>query len=510
LRFGLVFDTANRNSTDWIPMRRLLLAYLLNVAYLFAICLGLPLIIWSMVFRGKYREGYAQKLFGCVPRRDGQGPCIWLHAVSVGEVNVLRPLVAQLERRAPAARLFISSTTKAGFRLARERFGRHQVCYCPLDFTWAVKRALRRIRPDLLILAELELWPNLIWTSTSRGAAVAVVNGRLSEASFRGYSRLRWLISDVVGQIRLIAAQDDATALRFAQLGARPGAVHVTGSLKYDGAETDRQNAATERLRSLGWFAANDIVFLAGSTQAPEEQIVLEAYRSLASEFSRLRLVIVPRHPQRFGEVAELLKTSGLPWLRRSKMGNRNESQPADLEQIPNSKFQTPNSPGTAVDTIWPPPPANGVHGERPLLLVDTIGELGAWWGTADIAFVGGSLGSRGGQNMIEPAAYGAAVCFGPNTRNFRDIVRAMREANAACVVADGSELAAFVRRCLADPAWAADLGRRAQDLVRSQLGATDRTVALLLAASNRPLGLSESRPLIATDTLPSCNRSLS
>jgi 3-deoxy-D-manno-octulosonic-acid transferase len=325
---------------------------------------------------------------------------------------------------------------------------------------------MRRVRPDLLILAELELWPNLICAAKRTGAAVAIVNGRLSDASFRGYRRLRPLVTGVLRQVDVIAAQDDATAARFRALGAAADKVHVTGSIKYDGAETDRRNPATERLRRLAVVSGTDVVFLAGSTQSPEEELAIETYRTLVRDFPQLRLILVPRHPQRFDEVAELLLTSGLPFVRRTQL----DATPLQIRN-PKSEIRNPKSEI---------PPA-------PVLLVDTVGELAAWWGLADVAFVGGSLFStRGGQNMIEPAAYGAEVSFGPNTRNFRDIVHALCEANAACVVADGDELTGFVRRCLADRNWAADLGHRAQTLVRSQLGATERTIVLLAPKLDR------------------------
>jgi 3-deoxy-D-manno-octulosonic-acid transferase len=202
----------------------------------------------------------------------------------------------------------------------------------------------------------------------------------------------------------------------------------------------------------MAHFAEDNIVFLAGSTQEPEEQIAVDIFRRLSPDHPNLRLVLVPRHPERFEFVAKLLDASGLNWLRRSQ---RTTDLPLD-SRAPMSRRR------------------------RPILLVDTVGELGAWWGTAHIAFVGGSFGSRGGQNMIEPAAYGAAVSFGPNTWNFRDIVANLLAADAAVVVPDAQALEAFVRRCLDEPQFAADLGERAQRLVRSQLGATQRTASLL------------------------------
>jgi 3-deoxy-D-manno-octulosonic-acid transferase len=248
----------------------------------------------------------------------------------------------------------------------------------------------------------------------------------------------------MLDRLDLIAVQDESYAERFRRLGADPARVCVTGSMKYDGARSDRNNPMTRRLAALARFQSDDTVFLAGSTQEPEEELAVRAFRELSPAHPALRLAIAPRHPERFESVARMLAASGLPWQRRTNL----DSGPAD-------------------------PAAR-------ILLIDTVGELGAWWGTASIAFVGGSLGQRGGQNMIEPAAYGAAVSFGPNTRNFRDVVSLILAHQAALVVADGQELTAFVLRCLDDPEFSADLGGRARTLVAQQLGATAGTVDLL------------------------------
>jgi 3-deoxy-D-manno-octulosonic-acid transferase len=266
------------------------------------------------------------------------------------------------------------------------------------------------------------------------------------------------VVARVLQKIDLIAAQDASYAERFRALGAPSDAVRVTGSMKYDGAQMDRENPATQRLRSLAGFAAGDVVLLAGSTQEPEEAIALQVYRDLQPAWPQLRLVLVPRHPERFEGVARLLDASGLPWQRRTL-----------LDQ------------------------GHGVSAAR-ILLVDVVGELGAWWGTARIAFVGGSLSNRGGQNMIEPAAYGAAVCFGPNTRNFRDIVAAMLARDAAAVVRDAEQFRRFVERCLRDEGYAAGLGGRAKTLVAEQLGATDRTLRLLAEVIEAPAACRGSR----------------
>jgi 3-deoxy-D-manno-octulosonic-acid transferase len=431
-------------------------SYVLNLIYVALLLLLSPYFVYQAIWRHKYRHGFAAKFLGFVPWRRSDRLCVWLHAVSVGEVNLLGPLVAEIERRHPDWECVVSSTTLTGLALAKTRYPQLSVFYCPLDFTWAVNTAMRRVCPDLLVLAELELWPNLVAAARRFGAPVAIVNGRLSDRSFRGYRLVRPVISRVLGGVDLVAAQTPEYARRFAALGADPEKIRVIGSLKFDGALTDRGNAQTVRLRKLAGFTSDDVIFLAGSTQAPEEELALATYRALLPQWPRLRLVLVPRHPQRFDEVAALLDKNGLPWQRRSTLS-------------------------TTADPL------------ARVLLVDSVGELGAWWGTTDIAFVGGSLTRRGGQNMLEPAAYGAAVSFGPNTWNFRDMVAELLAAEAAQVVHGGPELTQFVRRCLEDPAWTAALGRRAKALIARQLGATAKTVDLLEALLPAPNGSTSS-----------------
>ncbi|MBW3596147.1 MAG: 3-deoxy-D-manno-octulosonic acid transferase [Planctomycetes bacterium] len=432
------------------------MAYLLNIVYLAIILLLSPWLLYSAVRKGKYREGWRQKLLGRAPRRVGDRPCIWLHAVSVGEVNLLAPLVTRIERRWPEWEIVISTTTKTGFDLASKKYAPRTVFYCPLDFTWSVGAALDRIRPGLLVLAELELWPNLIDAAHRRGVKIAVVNGRLGEKSRRGYGRIRPLAARLLQRLDLIAAQSEESARRFRELGAPPEAVHVTGSLKFDGVRSNRDNPVTQRLATLAGIIGDDVVFLAGSTQDPEERLAIESHRRLSREWPQLRLILVPRHPHRFDETARMLDAAGSLWQRRSRL----EIEGAD-------------------------PAAR-------ILLVDAVGELGAWWGTAHIGFVGGSLGARGGQNMIEPAAYGAAICFGPRTHNFREIVRMMLAADAAEVVRDGKAMTNFVRRCLEQPDYATRLGQNAAELVLRQQGAADRTIELLATLMQREA--SESR----------------
>ena len=263
--------------------------YLLNLVYLLLILAAAPWLLYAAIRKGKYREGYAAKLLGRVPRRTSQRTCVWLHAVSVGEVNLLAPLIREIQRQRPDWECVVSTTTMTGMALARKKYAGLSVFYCPLDFTWAVAAAMRRIRPRVLVLAELELWPNLVRAARRSGARVAVVNGRLSEHSFRGYLRIRPLVSRLMKRIDLLAVQDETYAGRFRALGARSAAVRVTGSMKYDGARTDRDNPATRRLGRLAGFAEQDLVLLAGSTQEPEEAAAMEVYRRLSPAWPRLR-----------------------------------------------------------------------------------------------------------------------------------------------------------------------------------------------------------------------------
>ena len=421
-------------------------AWLINSAYLALLLAASPWLVWSALKHGKYREGFTEKFLGQVPTRKGNNPCVWLHAVSVGEVNLLETTLQEFKNRHDSWDLVISTTTKAGYDLARRKYAEdYSVFYCPLDFSWAAKAAMRRLRPNLLVLAELELWPNLIRSAKQSGAKVAIINGRMGDKSFRGYYRFRWLIGKILRQVDVIAAQNEEIAERFRRCGAYPDSVTNTGSLKFDGAQTNRDNPKTIALKKLAGISDNDIVLLAGSTQDPEEVIALKIFQSLTFDYPQLKLIIVPRHPQRFEEVAKLLDQSNTPWMRRSKL---EESSTPD----PHSK----------------------------VLLVDTIGELGAWWGTATIGFVGGTFGSRGGQNMLEPAAYGVATCFGPNTWNFRDIVAQLQSVDGVKIVADRQALEQFIRQSLANPKQAEEFGQRARQLVLAQQGATQRTIALL------------------------------
>jgi 3-deoxy-D-manno-octulosonic-acid transferase len=459
-------------------------AYLTNLLYVLLIVAASPWLLYAALRHGKYRAGWRAKLLGDVPPRTGNRPGVWLHAVSVGEVNLLARLLDELAVAHPDWECVITTTTVTGHALAQRKYGaRYCVSYCPLDFSWAVRRALARWRPERLILAELELWPNLITLAAARGVRVAVINGRLSERSFERYRLIRPLVRRLLARLDLVAVQDAGSAERFAALGAPSDRLVITGNMKYDGAETERGNPHTLRLARLAQLGDRAPVWLAGSTQAPEEEIVLGVFARLRAEFPALRLILVPRHAERFDEVAALLARGGLPFVRRSELADSPaESLPGPLNMangLPTTRsLNAARSSNTVSSSLVASDAIAGQGG--PILLVDRIGELGAWWGLADVGFVGGSLGSRGGQNMIEPAAYGVATCFGTNTRNFRDIVTQLLAHDAARVVGDGVELEAFVRWTLTHREAARALGARARTFVLGQQGATRRTLDLL------------------------------
>lgn len=433
------------------------MSWFLNVIYLGCLALLSPWLMWRAVFSGKNRRGWNHKLLGWVKPRKSAAPCVWLHAVSVGEVNLLIPIMEQLAARRPDLEFVISTTTETGFDLAQKKYANKYVFFCPMDFTWAIQRVLKRLNPSLLVLAELELWPNLIRTTRRSGVDVAVVNGRLSENSFQGYQRLAWLIRRTFGQLSLVAAQNDTYAQRFLRLGCDRATLAVTGNVKFDGAETDRSNARTIELCDLARIDSTEQVFVAGSTQLEEDLIAAEVYRRLLPTFPDMRLILVPRHPERCDVLIHQLRQIGLPVVRRSALTIADGIGDSDSDR------------GSAAGA-----------GIRAILIVDVIGELGAWWGRADAAYVGGSMGRRGGQNMIEPAAFGTPVSFGPHTENFRDIVSDLLSTEAAVEVDDAEQLAAFVRRAFSDGQWAAEIGARARNVVLDHVGASQRTADAL------------------------------
>lgn len=432
------------------------MSFLLNVAYCLLLTAVSPVLVYRSLIYGKYRDGWGEKFFGCLPDL-GEVPKgqdrYWFHAVSVGEVLLLQSVIPELRSRLPGVEIFLTTTTTTGHAVAGEKFPDLTVGYFPLDFSWAVRRAISRVRPTQIVLVELELWPNFLASAQQKQIPVSLINGRLSEKSFRGYSRIRWLLKPVLQSFNVLAVQHETYAERFLKLGARAESVHVTGSAKFDRVNTDRRNECTVRLREAFGLKESEPVFIAGSTQGPEEKIALETWLELRVAYPELRLILVPRHKERFEEVARLVEFYGVSLLRRSEVVNEKVAQTQSASSV---------------------------------ILLDTLGELSACWGLADFAFVGGSMGNRGGQNMIEPCGYGAAVCFGPNTRNFRDVVNALLTCDAARIVEDQAALAKQLQCWLADRQSVIRQGIAAREFVVSQRGASEKTINLLLGSDVR------------------------
>jgi 3-deoxy-D-manno-octulosonic-acid transferase len=420
--------------------------WLWNGLYLFVLFLLSPWLVWRALRTGRYRRGLAAKLFGQNALRSEDsasrlnGHVVWFHGVSVGEIHLLVTLVAAYRKRHPSARCVISSTTDTGLAEARAKFPDCAVVAWPFDFSWAVANALDAVKPDLVVLAEAELWPNFLAAASRRDIPVAVVNARLSPRSFGRYRAVAGLARRFLFRhVRVVGAQSADYADRFRQLGL--DRVRVTGSVKYDGAAGERN---TPKGRELKRLVNAPLLLVAGSTHAPEEAIVLAAFGRLRRRFPDLRLLLVPRHPDRFAEVASLVEASGLPFVRRSAI-----QEPLE----------------------YPPP----------VILLDTVGELGAAWGLADVGYVGGTLdGKRGGQSMIEPAGYGVPTVFGPHVWNFRDAARRLVDAGGATMVRDADELVPALEVLLSDASKRTAMGEAARQLVREQQGATARTLDLL------------------------------
>lgn len=438
---------------------------LLDLVYLLALCLLSPWLVWRSVVTGRYRRGLAAKLLGRVNVANPQRkPVAWFHAVSVGEVNLLGTLVPAFRKRHPEWLVVVSSTTDTGLVEARRRFPDLAVIVWPFDFSWAVAAALDAVNPALVVLAESELWPNFLQTARQRNVPVVVVNARMSPRSFR---RLRWLARPaqrlLFANVTRFAVQEQEYADRLRQLGVPGAKLVVTGSVKYDGAIGKRQTPKTQALAAL--LASGErqppesssqprgddapcspVVWLAGSTHAPEEAIVLAAFARLRDRFPHLHLILVPRHPDRFEEVGRLVEQSGLPFVRRSRVAEPLPEMPA-------------------------------------VVLLDTVGELGAAWGLADVGFTGGSLdGKRGGQSMIEPAGYGVPCVFGPHVWNFKDASKRLVEVGGAVMVRDAAELEHELTRLIADVGLRERMGIAARELVRRQQGATARTLDVIEA----------------------------
>ena len=445
-----------------------------------ALLLSSPVWLFRLLRYRKYRAGLAERL-GRVPQllRDPQHrPTIWVHAVSVGEVLAVSGLISELRQRAPSHRIAVSTTTATGQKLARDRFGDADVFYFPIDFAFAVRPYLRALRPELIVVAETEFWPNFLRLARQSGARLAVVNARISDRSFPRYLWFRALIAPVLRNIDVFLAQGEEDHRRLLAIGAPAERVQVSGNLKFDlppaaeaplvaqlKAALTQSAQGAPHLPGFGKCGSLPVpVLVCGSTAEGEEPILLCAFAVVRERYPNALMILAPRHPERFAPVAELIAASGIKFWRRSQW---------DASE--------PLGPG--------------------IFLLDTIGELASTYQLADIAFVGGSLVPKGGHNILEAAQYGAAIVVGPYMENFRDIITQFLLAHAAIVTnADG--LAETFLNLLDDDARRRDLAAHARQILRDNAGATARTLAALeslLAERSAPAAASNISPRLET-----------
>jgi 3-deoxy-D-manno-octulosonic-acid transferase len=428
--------------------------YLLYSALLAAgLLVSLPYWMFGKRRHGKYREGLGERL-GKVPSRlqTQSAPAIWVHAVSVGEVLAVSELVSQLRQRFPSYRVVVSTTTATGQELATKHFGEDSVFYFPLDFAFAIRPYLSVLRPRLIVLAETEFWPNFLRLAQASDARVAVVNARISDRSRPGYRRFRSILKRVLLNVDLFLAQTPEDASRLSDIGAPGDRVQVSGNLKFDVSAPDPPPIVGSLRSNFQQTGARPVV-VCGSTVEGEEGLLLRAFENVLASHPRTVMILAPRRPERFGDVAQLLEQLGIRFWRRSLWS------------------------GEAI--------AGGVF------LVDTIGELASLYALADVAFVGGSLVPRGGHNIIEPAQHGVAIMVGNHTENFRDIV-AMFESRNGVRVVGAAEFPLVLMDLLSNEGERIALGRRGAETLRSQMGATEKTLRALeqlLEASSERMG---------------------
>ena len=403
-----------------------------------------PYYLWRRRGR-KELAGWRERL-GLLPpsfRQNAQG-ALWIHAVSVGETLAVAGLVKELQRRYPGRKIFLSSVTAAGREAGQQKLpGIAGQFYLPFDWAWAVRRVLEQIRPSVLLIVETELWPNLLKTAKEFGCRTLLVNARVSDRSFPGYRMIRPFMRRVLENISRICTQTATDAERFRTLGAAPECVVFTGNLKFDGRPPEFGSFG-RKVRDVLVDANRSPVFVAGSTMRGEEPLVLQAWEAIRQKHPRAFMILAPRHPARFEEVAGLLQAQQRSYIRRTII-------PLDDAELHLQLASTE------------------------ILLLDTIGELAEIFGVADVVFVGGSLVPTGGHNVVEPAFWGKPVIFGPHMNNFRDVASLFLRADAALQVADADGLAEAALRLLDDPAEARRMGEQAKGVVSEQAGAVLR-----------------------------------
>ena len=438
----------------------------LDLIYAAGLIVSSPVWLYRMIRHGRYRDGIAQR-FGAAPIRYGLQPIIWIHGVSLGEINAASSLVKEIHSQLPDYRVIISTTTETGLAAANRLFAPdHLVFHWPLDFSLGVARALDRARPDLVVLMEGEVWPNFISACNRRKIPVVVVNARMSQdKGYPRYKKLGPLAASLFNGLTAIGTQDEDYARRFISLGVKSDKVQVTGMLKFDSANVSSTVAGQEELAQALGITGDDRLIVAGGTGDGEEAMLLDVFAKLQPGHPQARLAIVPRKPERFDEVAKLITGRNLPLIRRSQC-------------------QGGQAPGSS--------------DRNAIILGDTMGELRKFYALADCVFVGRSLVPMGGSDMIESAALGKATAFGPHTFNFP---QAGSLAEHGCArVADAAQLQRQLEAWLTDPAAAQLAGKMAQDYVRSRQGATGRNVAMICKVLGRACAV--NRGDIATDVI--------
>ena len=399
---------------------------------------------WRPGFRerfGHYNAGLKQAL----TNRD----VIWIHAVSVGEVNLCTQLIRALEPHVPNLKIVVSTTTTTGMAELRRHLPTHiSKIYYPIDRRKSVSRALAAINPKVIVLVEAEIWPNFIWRAQKLGIPLFLANARLSDRSYRGYKRLGFLFRPLFASFAGVGAQNETDAARLREVGCRPEVISIVGNLKFDAAKLNERQTldVPALLRQLG-VPDDAPILLGGSTHAGEEAILAELAQRLRVQFPKLFLVLVPRHFERAREVGRQLRERGVKFVCRNEI-------------FANTQFR---------------------EGELDCLLVNTTGELRFFYGNATVVFIGKSLTAIGGQNPIEPGAVGKAMVFGPNMQNFAGITHNFLEKSAAIQVNSPEALEKTIAELLADKARCAELGRNALEVVAENLGAIDRTVKMIL-----------------------------
>jgi 3-deoxy-D-manno-octulosonic-acid transferase len=425
---------------------------LYNFLFTTFLIVSAPYYLLRMWRRGNWREGFSER-FGKYNTRLKQAltnrHVLWLHAVSVGEVNLCTQLIRALEPRLPNIKIVVSTTTTTGMEQLHRKLPHHvSKMYYPIDRRTYVSRALTTIYPEAVVLIEAEIWPNFLWRARERGTPVFLVNARLSERSYRGYKRFAFLFKPLFASLAGVGAQNEEDAAKLRALGCRPEAIHIVGSLKYDAAriEDRRLLDVKDMLRQLA-VPPGAPLLVAGSTHAGEEAILAEQFVALRSRFPDLFLVLVPRHFERSREVGRELEALGIKFAYRNEIVAHTQFRPGEVD----------------------------------CLIVNTTGELKFFYEFATVIFVGKSLTVQGGQNPIEPGALGKAMVFGPYMQNFTEIVRSFVAQNGAAQVRDAAELGQVLGELLADEARREQMGQQALKVVRENLGAIDRTVDMIL-----------------------------